>query len=159
MHFYTSQVETDCCLMLRHQRFHNKCIDFLTAVLPVGAHQLGLFLVGNRDVKIDQRAFAFPDLAVYDVILAGGFVKIRDDANFIAHLKTVFLEVLVHITDDGGGDILAKEAQRLLAFFCNCITGAVVGGLRMDQTGFLQFAQSLLQRKIAGIFMLQEKIG
>jgi len=76
---------------------------------------------------------------VGDVILTSGFVVISTGANLVPEAEFVFLDILVHILDDGGGDVLAEKVQGFFPFPGELIPGAVVAGLFVNQAGFLQF--------------------
>ena len=73
------------------QRFHNMGVDLLAAVPPVAAHDLRLLLIGNGNVQADQDGLSLPDLAVDDIVLAGGSVIVGGHIHLVAEPEPVFL--------------------------------------------------------------------
>ena len=142
---------------LRQQLPHNMRVQFLAFAAPLAAHGLGLLFVRDGQLQADEDCFALPDLTVHDIILVGAFIEIGRCAYLLAEAKFVFLEILVHIAYDSGRDVFAEKIQGLLPLTGDLIAGAVVQRLHPDQAGLQKLAQSLLEREVCGVLVVQEE--
>lgn len=113
-------------------------IDFLAFCFPCIAHGFCLLPVGNRQIQTNQGGLILADLTVDNVVLIGPLVEVGRGSHLLPETELILLEVLVHVFNDGGGYVLAKEVEGFLAFPGDVIPGAVVAGLLVDQAGVFQ---------------------
>ena len=75
----------------------------------MAAHDLSLFLIGDRNIEADQDSLSLTDLAVYRVIAAAGFVVVGNDANLASQTEFIFFQIRVNIRDDSRRNIIAEK--------------------------------------------------